>query len=218
MKKIIHLAWIIFLFSACALTERFFAQNSPASSSTHESTDSQLEALIDAEEQNSIFNLGADESVTPLPQNQDTLTSFQQEQDDLLPTISPVEEKHDVLYYQIKQHDTLMLIAFKIYGDYHRWKELQQLNPEFANKELTVGAQIKYNRPLQEFQYNPQGLPYLIKRNDTLGSISGDVYGITTRWREIYNNNRILIRDPNLIFAGFTLYYVPDQTLASDQF
>jgi hypothetical protein len=52
---------------------------------------------------------------------------------------------------------------------------------------------------------------------DTLGKISKRVYGTVERWKEIWKNNEKLIKDPNKIYAGFTLYYVPDsRSLASD--
>ena len=52
---------------------------------------------------------------------------------------------------------------------------------------------------------------------ETLGTISNKHYGVTKRWKDLYENNRPMIKDPNLIFAGFTLYYVPDRDLASDE-
>ena len=32
--------------------------------------------------------------------------------------------------------------------------------------------------------------------------------GGAINWKNIWNNNKPLIRDPNKIFAGFTLYYL----------
>ena len=46
----------------------------------------------------------------------------------------------------------------------------------------------------------------VIKRGDTLGTISSDTYGTMKFWRNIWDNNRPLIKDPNVIFAGFTIY------------
>ncbi|MCB1073754.1 MAG: hypothetical protein KDK96_11745 [Chlamydiia bacterium] len=54
-----------------------------------------------------------------------------------------------------------------------------------------------------------------MKKEDTLGTISDEVYHTPKRWNEIYQNNRPLIKDPNLIFAGFTLYYIPDPIVSS---
>lgn len=124
----------------------------------------------------------------------------------------------EVGQYTIEKNDTLMLIAFKIYGDYGKWKELEQMNPEFSPGKLKEGQVLKYNPPMEKFVWSPQGNPYLIKSGDTLGIISKDVYGIEKRWKEIFDNNRPMIKDPNLIFAGFTLYYIPDRNVASETY
>lgn len=118
--------------------------------------------------------------------------------------------------YVVQKHDTLMWIAFKIYGDYGRWRDLVQSNAgRIDNGHITEGMTINYSPPMQEFVWNPEGDPYLIKRGENLGVVSTNVYGVKKRWKEIYNNNRPLIRNPNLIFAGFTIYYIPDNKVAA---
>ena len=102
-----------------------------------------------------------------------------------------------------------MLIAFKVYGDYGKWKKILEKNPNLKGKALRAGMKIDYGAPDAKFDWKPQGLPHLIKRGDTLGTISKDKYGTSKKWKTIWTNNKPLIKDPNLIFAGFTLYYVP---------
>ena len=111
--------------------------------------------------------------------------------------------------YTVKRGDTLMLIAFKIYGDYTKWRSISNLNP--GGSSLKVGSVIKFQKPSQRFSWNPEGLPHLIRNGDTLGTISNDKYGTMNRWKDIWNNNRPLIKNPNLIFAGFTVYYIPGE-------
>lgn len=110
--------------------------------------------------------------------------------------------------YTVQQGETLMLIAFKIYGDYGKWRELARLNSGKLGSRYTVskGTVISYNPPVEPFQWSPTGNPYLIKTGDTLGTISSDTYGTTKYWRNIWENNTPLIKDPNKIFAGFTIY------------
>lgn len=110
--------------------------------------------------------------------------------------------------YTVAQNETLMIIAFKIYGDYSKWRELQELNSQDLSgvNQLAVGMKIKYNAPAERFVWNPEGNPYMIKQGDTLGTISSDTYGTDRHWRDIWDNNKPLIKDPNKIFAGFTLY------------
>ncbi len=112
--------------------------------------------------------------------------------------------------YSVQKNETLMMIAFKIYGDYGRWKELANMNSGVLKGSSTVraGTSISYNAPAEEFVWNPQGNPYLIKTGDTLGIIAKDVYATPKKWKLLWENNRPLIRDPNKIFAGFTIYYL----------
>lgn len=112
--------------------------------------------------------------------------------------------------YQVQKNETLMMIAFKLYGDYGKWKELANYN-RTALKGSTVvmaGMNLKYMAPAEEFVWNPEGLPYLIRTGDTLGTISKTVYATPKKWKLIWDNNRPLIKDANKIFAGFTLFYL----------
>jgi len=112
--------------------------------------------------------------------------------------------------YTVQKNETLMMIAFKLYGDYGKWKELANYNASTLNGNNSVkeGMQLKYLAPADEFVWNPEGLPYLIRTGDTLGGISTTVYATAKKWKSIWDNNRPLIKDPNKIYAGFTLYYL----------
>ena len=112
--------------------------------------------------------------------------------------------------YTVQKNETLMLIAFKLYGNYERWKEIANYNQGVLNgsTNLKEGMVLKYNAPAEEFVWNPAGLPYLIRTGDTLGKISGSVYNDQKKWKLIWNNNKPLIKDPNKIFSGFTIYYL----------
>jgi nucleoid-associated protein YgaU len=127
---------------------------------------------------------------------------------------APIIES-ELAEYTVKKGDTLMLIAFGIYGDYRKWKDLRDWN-EMAEVGLEEGSTLKYKKPAEEFSWNPEGLPYMVKHGDTLGSISNEKYGTPKKWVAIYENNQPLIRDKNLIFAGFTLYYTQERDLASE--
>ncbi len=111
--------------------------------------------------------------------------------------------------YTVKKGDTLMKIAFELYGDIDRWKDLYRLNKNKLHNriQLSAGQNLAYVPAETTPQTHPEGEPYLIKVGDSLGSISQDVYGVRKRWRELYEHNKTLIKDPNRIFAGFYLYY-----------
>ena len=132
--------------------------------------------------------------------------------------IAPIEISGDVAEYTVEKGDTLMLVAFKLYGDYSKWKLLAGYNPNLKEAGLAQGMVVKYQSPSEKFSWAPQGDPHLIRTAETLGSISKDKYGIISRWKDIFENNRPMIKNPNLIFAGFTIYYVPDErSVASEK-
>jgi len=114
--------------------------------------------------------------------------------------------------YTLQSGDTLMKIAFETYADLYRWKEIYEANRDVIKdpSHLEVGVAIKLVQPASSISIERNGEKYLIKNGDTLGSISEDVYKTKTKWRVLYENNRQLIKDPNKIFAGFFLYYVPE--------
>lgn len=114
-----------------------------------------------------------------------------------------------VMSYKVHKGETLMQIAFKIYGDVSKWKEIKNLNKDklTSNSALNKNMELKYVAPSKEFVWNPEGTPYMIKNGETLGTISNSVYKTPKKWKSIWENNKPLIKNPNVIYAGFTLYY-----------
>ncbi len=103
-----------------------------------------------------------------------------------------------------------MLIAFKIYGDVSKWRNISVLNEEqLVDENIEVGMDLRYEVPEDQFIWRPMGTPYIVKEDDSLSIISGTVYDSTKHWQYIWDNNKPLVKNPNLIFAGFTLYYLP---------
>lgn len=128
------------------------------------------------------------------------------------PQVSAASSAHagSMQEYKVQKNETLMMIAFKLYGDYGKWKDLAAHNQKTlkGGQKVWAGMTLHYPAPAQEFVWNPQGLPYLIRTGDTLGRISTTVYTTPKKWKLIWDNNRPLIKDPNKIFAGFTIYYL----------
>lgn len=122
--------------------------------------------------------------------------------------------------YVVQKNETLMMIAFKLYGDYGRWKEIANANSSVlkGNNIVREGMKLSYEAPAEEFEWNPQGNPYLIRTGDTLGRISKQVYATEKKWKLLWDNNKPLIKDPNKIYAGFTLYYLENGREVATQF
>ncbi len=120
--------------------------------------------------------------------------------------------------YHVKQGDTLMKIAYEQYGNLYLWKEIYAANKDAIQdpNHVPPGTVLKLDdlgggRRPGSVAIEHNGEQYLIKNGDTLGIISNDVYGTTAKWKELWENNRQLIKDPNKIYAGFFLYYIPSQ-------
>lgn len=121
----------------------------------------------------------------------------------------PVAGTGELASYTVQAGDTLMKIAFNVYGDIRQWKTIYELNKDKIKSanNLTAGTVVKYDKPASEPVIQQNGDPYMIKQGDTLGTIADDIYAKKSKWKQLYENNRTLIHDPNRIYAGFYLYY-----------
>jgi nucleoid-associated protein YgaU len=111
--------------------------------------------------------------------------------------------------YTVKAGDTLMKIAFNLYGDVDRWKDLHELNQEALKGKsgLRKGMKLRYDAPVESFTPEQLAHSYEIKKGDTLAGIADDVYGKKMKYKKLQAYNKNLIKNPNRIFAGFTIYY-----------
>lgn len=116
--------------------------------------------------------------------------------------------------YIVTKNDTLMLIAFKLFGDINKWGELKKNNPILDKVDLYPGMILEYRDAGYTYS-RPDGLPYLVKDNDTLPKISRKVYGTHQWWDVIWFNNKDQIKNPDLIYAGFVLFYPRKDAVAA---
>jgi nucleoid-associated protein YgaU len=123
--------------------------------------------------------------------------------------------------YTIQKGDTLMQIAYETYGDLYKWKKVYEQNKDKipSPSALVAGTVLKLEKPSSPVAIEKNGDRYLIKGGDTLGTISDDVYGTKKKWRQLWENNKTLIKNPNRIFAGFYLYYTmtPEEKQQSEE-
>lgn len=111
--------------------------------------------------------------------------------------------------YTVQKGDTLMKIAFETYGDLYKWKDIYDQNKDAIKdpNDVPPGTVLKLDKPSVPVALERNGDQYLIKKGDTLGTISNDVYGTPAKWRRLWENNKQLIKNPNRIYAGFYLFY-----------
>ena len=125
-----------------------------------------------------------------------------------------VQSSGEGVKYTVKAGDTLMKISWEQYGNLFRWREIYSANkaaiadPNHVPPGTVLMLSGSGRSPASAQEHN--GDQYLIVAGDTLGKISNKVYGAAEKWKAIWENNKQLIRDPNKIYAGFYLYYVPE--------
>lgn len=232
MLKIVFLSLVL---SSCGLIERFKTPEQPTDSK--DATATNENSPIEEDSTDDLFSKTMDEnsnqSSSDNPSNissDDTeLQSLQEEfapmdpekkeapvlVEEALPEIrnevepATYSEAGQIKTYKVQRGETLMQIAFKLYGDTSKWKEIKNMNSEKLanNTSLQTNTELKYRAPASPFVWNPSGTPYIIKTGETLGTISNSVYSTPKKWKEIWENNKPLIQNPNVIYAGFTLYY-----------
>ena len=69
-------------------------------------------------------------------------------------------------YEVIGKHETLMLVAYKIYGDYSLWRSIADLNPGVlrGSYDLHPGMLLKYYVPQEGYSFIPEGNPFLVRK------------------------------------------------------
>ncbi len=130
--------------------------------------------------------------------------------------------------YVVQKGDNLMLIASRTLGNKSRWTEIRDLNHGIEAKNLKVGtklvlpasasatksaAQPKAQEPVKKpaiapASKNPKpssaaGETYVVRKGDTLKSISERLLGSSVKWKELAASNPKV--DPNHISVGTTL-------------
>lgn len=156
------------------------------------------------------------------PKNAEESTPVAEEGSDALPApsesaaeASTGSGKMDT--YTVKSGDTLMKIAFHLYGDVDRWKDLHELNQQKLKNgsALAKGMKLRYEAPNEAFEPQQHAHTYEIKKGDTLAGIAEDLYGKKMKYKKLQAYNKRLIKNPNRIFAGFTIYYdITEQEVA----
>lgn|GEM_PF-3003783 len=126
-------------------------------------------------------------------------------------TLPPLKGGKTVSYI-VKLGDTLMKIAFEKHANYLRWKDIYKVNKNkmISPRKMKVGTELTIEN-VKYVYIKRDGQPYLIKKEDTLKSISKKLYGTENKWKDIWKNNPQLVQNPKKIYSGFTLYYQPEK-------
>ena len=90
-------------------------------------------------------------------------------------------------------------------GIFDFWKK-ERAKPDFSNVRSGGSSTAPAPEPQADGDSSPAGSvdthTYVVVRGDSLSKIASGQYGDAQKWRRIYEANRDLIRDPNLIYPG----------------
>ena len=91
-------------------------------------------------------------------------------------------------------------------GIFDRFKEdKKEAKPDFSNVQSggsSTAAPPVTTRPVPG---SGTGGTYIVVKGDSLSKIAKREYGDANKWRAIYEANRDLIKDPDLIYPGQSL-------------
>jgi len=122
------------------------------------------------------------------------------------------------IYQTAKDGETPRMIAFKVYTDPLKARDLISLNPELHHEEqlLKEGTLIFYVIPEFAKIFRKDGIPYNVVKNDWITKISKSIFNDMSKWIKIWRNNDVFTRNPHLIKVGDLLYWYPKWYKAKD--
>lgn len=105
--------------------------------------------------------------------------------------------------YEVKAGDSLWKISQRLYNNGFYWSEIAKVN-KINNPSLLVVGQ-KLTLPAIGGGSETASGEYVVKKGDSLWSISVTNLGDGFRWTEIWNLNREVIKSPGVLEIGWKL-------------
>lgn len=125
--------------------------------------------------------------------------------------------------YTVREGDTIVKIAKRLYGKDEHWQAIAKANPRVDPQKLRAGQTLKVPVDPANIQgilvnapapppTGPSGaapIEYIVRKGDTLGGIAKSFYGKSTLWSIIVDANRDQITAPEQIRPGMKLRIPP---------
>ncbi|WP_158998814.1 LysM peptidoglycan-binding domain-containing protein [Pigmentibacter ruber] len=125
----------------------------------------------------------------------------------------PPANQNILLPYYVQAGDNLAKISKKIYGKASSWKKIAELNKLTDANRIYAGDVIYYqlSNESKMFAEKYESAPkakIIVKRGDTLTSISRAVFGKAKDWRVLWKENPHIV-NPDRIKEGVAVYFRP---------
>lgn len=120
-------------------------------------------------------------------------------------TQDQVELSEDEVY-EVRAGDNLWGIALEEYGDGFMWTKIAEENNIKTPGTILVGQKIKLPKlEIEKEEVVSDSGEYTVLKGDSLWKISVEVYGDGYAWPKVWESNKDLIANPNLIEIGMVL-------------
>ncbi|WGL61449.1 LysM peptidoglycan-binding domain-containing protein [Pigmentibacter sp. JX0631] len=125
----------------------------------------------------------------------------------------PPTNQNILLPYYVQAGDNLAKISKKIYGKASNWKKIAELNKLSDANRIYAGDVIYYQLSsdskmfAEKYESAPKA-KIIVKRGDTLTSISRAVFGKAKDWRVLWKENPHIV-NPDRIKEGVAVYFRP---------
>jgi len=90
-------------------------------------------------------------------------------------------------------------------GIFDRKEDKNQAKPDFSNVQSGGSSTAAPPVTTKPVAVGGTGGTYIVVKGDSLSKIAKREYGDANKWRTIYEANRDLIKDPDLIYPGQSL-------------
>ncbi len=135
------------------------------------------------------------------------------ENPDFAEGLLPPTNQNILMPYYVQAGDNLAKISKKIYGKASQWKKIADLNKLLDANKIYAGDVIYYQLSndskifAEKYESAPKA-KIIVKRGDTLTSISRAVFGKSKDWRVLWKENPHII-NPDKIKEGVVIFFRP---------
>lgn len=112
-------------------------------------------------------------------------------------------QNEPITNYTVTMGDSLSEIAKNYLGDANRWLEIYELNKDIISNPDIISIGMILKMPLKE--RTEATATYIIKSNDSLSMIAKNLLGDVNKWVELYELNKDIIKNPDIIEPGMSL-------------
>jgi nucleoid-associated protein YgaU len=92
-----------------------------------------------------------------------------------------------------------------IFDRFKRTDDKTQGKPDFSNVQAGGSSTARPPAVTDPIAGSGPSGTYIVVKGDSLSKIAKEQYGDASKWRRIYEANRDLIKDPDLIYPGQSL-------------